>query len=220
MARTAFSEPLLRLDRNPMPDHPGSGNLRPLNGGLAIQDTARRKLAYQDYLLFPEDGNRHEILDGEHYVTAAPYPKHQRVLRELLFGLHAFLRQHRLGEVYSAPLDVVLSPHDVVQPDLLFISNERMPILTEKNLQGAPDLAIEILSATTRKLDEGIKLERYERFGVREYWLVDPSRKAVCIYRQSGDRLRKEADLTAAAGDCLTSPLLPGLELPLVEVFQ
>lgn len=187
---------------------------------MAIQDTARRKLTYQDYLLFPEDGNRHEILDGEHYVTAAPYPKHQRVLRELLFGLHSFLRQHRLGEVFSAPLDVVLSRHDVIQPDLLFISNERRPILTQKNLQGAPDLAIEILSATTRRFDEGIKLARYERFGVRECWLVDPSRATVRIYRRAGEQLRKEADLTVAAGDCLTSPLLPGFELPLVEIFQ
>jgi Uma2 family endonuclease len=122
---------------------------------MAIRDTARRKLTYEDYLLFPDDGNRHEILDGEHHVTAAPFPKHQRVLRELLFGLHSFLREHRLGEVYSAPLDVVLSRHDVVQPDLLFISNERMTILTERNLQGAPDLAIEILSSTTRRIDEG-----------------------------------------------------------------
>lgn len=187
---------------------------------MAIRDTARRKLTYEDYLLFPDDGNRHEILDGEHFVTAAPYPKHQRVLRELLFGLHAFLREHRLGEVYSAPLDVVLSRHDVVQPDLLFISNERMPILTEKNLQGAPDLAIEILSATTRRLDEGIKLERYERFGVLEYWLVDPSRAMVRIYRRAGEHLRTEAELTVAAGDRLTSPLLPGLEIPLVEIFQ
>jgi Uma2 family endonuclease len=187
---------------------------------MAIRDTARRKLIYQDYLLFPDDGNRHEILDGEHCVTAAPYPRHQRVLRELLFGLHSFLREHRLGEVYSAPLDVVLSRHDVVQPDLLFISNERMTILTERNLQGAPDLAIEILSSTTRRIDEGIKLERYERFGVREYWLVDPSRAAVRIYRRSGERLQKEAELSVAAGDRLTSPLLPGLEIPLAEIFQ
>jgi Uma2 family endonuclease len=187
---------------------------------MAIRDTARRKLTYEDYLHFPDDGKRHQILDGEHYVTAAPYPKHQRVLRELLFRLHSFLREHRLGEVYSAPLDVVLSRHDVVQPDLLFISNERMPILTEKNLQGAPDLAIEILSATTRRIDEGIKLERYERFGVREYWLVDPSRATVRIYRRAGEHLRKEAELTVAAGDRLTSPLLPGLEIPLVEIFQ
>jgi Uma2 family endonuclease len=187
---------------------------------MAIRDTARRKLTYEDYLHFPEDGKRHEILDGEHYVTAAPYPKHQRVLGEVHGHFYVFLRKHRLGQVYLAPTDALLSEHDVVQPDLLFISNERLTILKEKNVQGAPDLVVEVLSDSTRRRDEGIKLERYERCGVREYWVVDPARNESRVYRRMGERLRKVADLSAAAGDSLSSPLLPRLEIPLADIFQ
>ena len=187
---------------------------------MAIRDTAHSKLTYEDYVLFPDDGRRHEILDGEHYVTAAPYPRHQAILGELHLWIGTFLRQNRLGRVFFAPVDVLLSRHDIVQPDLLFISNERLTALTEKNVQGAPDLVIEVLSPSTRRIDEGLKLERYELLDVREYWTVDPSRNVVRVYRRSGDRLRKEAELTAAAGDLLTTPLMPGLEIPLDEVFQ
>jgi Uma2 family endonuclease len=186
---------------------------------MAVHDTAHRKLTYEDYLRLPEDGSRHEILDGEHYVTAAPFLRHQSVVVELTSWIAPFVRRHRLGQVYVAPVDVLLSPHDVAQPDLLFISNERLTILTEKNVQGAPDLVVEVLSPATRKRDEGIKLERYDRFGVREYWLADPARRTVRIYRRSGERLRKKSELAAAASDLLTSPLLPGLEIPLTEIF-
>src|SRR5262249_30441792 len=107
---------------------------------MAVRDTARRKLTYEDYVLFPEDRQRHEILDGEHYVTPAPTWGHQASSGNLFMKLAPFVREHRLGKVYFAPVDVLLSKHDIVQPDLLFISNERMPILTEANAQGAPDL--------------------------------------------------------------------------------
>lgn len=187
---------------------------------MAVPDTARRKLSYKDYVLLPDDGRRHEILDGEHYVTAAPYPRHQAVLGELHFWIHSFLRETRLGRVFMAPVDVLLSEHDIVQPDLLYLSNERTTRLTTKNVQGAPDLVIEILSDFTRRIGEGLKLERYERLGVQEYWTVDPARNVARVYRRTGERLRKEAELTAAGGDCLTSPLLPGLEIPLREAFQ
>lgn len=186
---------------------------------MAIRDTARRKLTYEDYLLFPEDGQRHEILDGEHYVTAAPYPRHQRVLGEIHGHFFVFLRQHRLGQVYLAPTDILLSEHDVVQPDLLFISNERLTILRDKNVQGAPDLVVEVLSDSTRRKDEGIKLTRYEICDIREYWVVDPARNEARIYRRLGERLRKVADLSTATGGSLSSPLLPGLEISLAEIF-
>lgn len=183
-------------------------------------DAAPRKLTYKDYLLFPDDGKRHEILDGEHFVTAVPYLRHQAVVGELLLWIRSFLGRNRFGRIFVAPVDVLLSEHDVVQPDLLFISNERLTVLKERNVQGAPDLVIEVRSAPTRRRDEGLKLGRYARLHVRDYWTVDPSRNVVRVYRRSGDRLRKEAELTAAAGDRLTTPLLPGLEIPLAQVFQ
>jgi Uma2 family endonuclease len=186
---------------------------------MAVRDPIHRKLTYEDYLRFPEDGNRHEILDGEHYMTAAPYPRHQSVVAELTGWIVPFVRQRRLGRFLPAPVDVQLDKHDIVQPDLLFISNSSMMILTEKNVQGAPDLVIEVLSDSTRKRDEGIKLERYELLGVQEYWVVDPKRSEARIYRRSGERLRQVAELTAASRDLLTSPFFPGLEIPLFEIF-
>jgi len=178
-----------------------------------------RKLTYDDYVLFPEDGQRHEILDGEHYVTPAPFIRHQRISSKLHNRLGPFIEENRLGELFAAPADVVLSRHDVVQPDLLFISNARAAIITEQNVQGAPDLVIEILSKRTRRRDEGIKLERYEQLGVGECWLFDPDRRGARVYRRDGARLRLVAKLFADAGDVLVTPLLPGLAIRLSEVL-
>lgn len=186
---------------------------------MAVHNTARRKLTYEDYVLFPEDGQRHEIIDGEHYVSPAPTPRHQIVSIELSSTLHAFVKSQRLGQVLAAPTDVLLSRHDVLQPDILFISNERASILTEKNIQGAPDLVIEILSPSTRRLDERLKLERYELLGVREYWIVDPAGR-VEVFQVDGEAFRQTAKLSVEAEDVLTTPLLPGLQIPLADLFR
>jgi len=184
---------------------------------MALPDSPRR-LTYDDYLLFPEDGQRHEVLDGEHYVTPSPFIRHQDISSNLHSVLGPFVRENRLGRIYAAPTDVVLSPHDVAVPDLLFISNERLRILTDRNVQGAPDLVIEIISPSTRRRDEGIKLERYDRLGVMEYWMFYPDRKTTKVYRRDGNRLRLVAELTVE--DILTTPLLPGLEIRLAEIFE
>jgi Uma2 family endonuclease len=185
---------------------------------MALHDRPTR-LTYDDFVLFPEDGLRHEILDGEHYVSASPYLKHQAVSMNLSVLLSSFIRSHGLGRLFAAPTDVLLSRHDIVEPDLVFVSKERVQILTEKNIQGAPDLVIEILSGSTKRIDQGIKLERYERFGVQEYWSVDPDRNTVTVYRLEGERFQKAAVLNAVTEDVLRTPLLPGLELRLTEVF-
>jgi Uma2 family endonuclease len=177
------------------------------------------KLTYDDYLLFPEDGLRHEILDGEHYVTASPFVRHQRISGRIYRPLSSWVEEHGLGEVFYASVDVVLSPHDVAVPDLFYIAKERTGIITEKNIQGAPDLVVEIISPSTRRRDEGIKLQRYEAFGIEEYWMFYPERRTTRVYRREGGRLRLVAGLSAAAGDVLTTPLLPGLEIPLTEIF-
>ena len=186
---------------------------------MALHDLPR-KLTYDDYVLIPEDGQRHEILDGEHYVSPAPFMRHQDVAANLFDELSPFVRKHRLGKVRFAPVDVVLSPNDIVQPDLLFISTQRLGIVTEANVQGAPDLVIEILSEKTRRQDEGLKREIYERHGVREYWMLDPDHDSVRVYRRIGNRLRLVAELDATAGEGLTTPVLPGLEIRLAEIFE
>jgi Uma2 family endonuclease len=185
---------------------------------MALHDLPRR-LTYEDYALIPEDGKRHEILDGEHYVTDAPHVYHQGIAANLHAEIGPFVRRHRLGAFLFAPVDVILSDHNVCQPDLLFISNERRGIITEKNVQGAPDLVIEILSESTRRQDEGLKRELYDRYGVLEYWTFDPDRRTARVYRR--DRgARGRLGFVAELSEVLTTPLLPGLELRLAEVFD
>jgi Uma2 family endonuclease len=186
---------------------------------MAVQDRIR-KLTYDDYARFPDDGKRHEIIDGEHYVAPSPFTPHQGLSIELGSRLHLFVKRHRLGRVFGAPYDVLLSKHDVVQPDLMFVSNEQAGIITEKNVQGSPDLVIEILSERTRRLDETVKLDLYDRYGVPEYWMFNTSQKTTRVYRRTPEGFRLIAELSAAAGDVLTTPLLPGLEIPLAQIFE
>lgn len=181
--------------------------------------TASRRLTYEDLLALPDDGLRHELIDGEHYVSPAPSLRHQEISGNLHYILHGFLRTHPIGKVYFAPCDVVFTPTNVVEPDLLFVSQDRSEILTARNVQGAPDLVIEVLSDSTRSMDEKRKLELYDRFGVSEYWLADPVLETVRVYRRTGEGLLLAAELSAEAADVLATPLLPGLAIPLAEIF-
>ena len=177
------------------------------------------KLTYDDFVLFPDDGKRHELIGGEHFVTAAPNVRHQRVLQNLNRALDRFVEEHDLGRVFFAPLDVVFSLHDVVEPDLVFVSRERESILTTANLQGAPDLVVEVLSPATRRRDELLKRDLFERMGVTEYWVVDPVAETVKVYRRAGDNFARVVLLSASDDDQIASPLLPGLKIPLAIVF-
>jgi len=112
------------------------------------------RFAYQDYLQLPED-RWYEIVDGDLYRVPAPGPYHQKVSRNLEFHLHQHVTANHLGEVLDAPCDVVLSDADVIQPDLLFIATSRLSIITDTNIQGAPDLVVEILSPATEQRDRG-----------------------------------------------------------------
>ena len=186
---------------------------------MALHDPSP-KLTYEDYILFPDDGKRHEIIDGELFVTAAPFVRHQKLVVRFTLRVGGFIEERQLGHFLVAPTDVVLSPHHVLQPDLLFVSNEREPILREKNVQGAPDLVIEILSEATRRLDTVVKRQTYERFGVREYWLVDPHRQSVEVWTLTAEGYGRGVVLRAEEGAVLTTTLLPGLEISLAEIFE
>jgi Uma2 family endonuclease len=171
---------------------------------------------YHDYLQLPED-KRYEILDGELYVAPSPTVKHQRVSGNLDMALRQYVRATGSGEVLYAPCDVILSEENVVQPDILYVRRERAGIIGEANLQGAPDLAVEILSRETRNRDLEIKRKIYARSGVQEYWIVDPNAETieVLVWNESG---YVSAGVYGKA-DRLSSPLLPDLNLPLGEVF-
>jgi len=183
--------------------------------------TSRVKLTYDDFVLFPDDGQRHELIDGEHYVTPSPNTKHQRVSGNLYFLMRRWLEGHPVGQIFFAPLDVVFTRYDVVEPDLLYLSQARAAeALTAAHVRGVPDLVIEIASPSTRQRDERIKRRLYEREGVSEYWVVDPELDVVRVYRRNDNVFARPLELSAEAGDVLTTPLLPGLELRLVDVFQ
>ena len=184
------------------------------------EPTPSVKFTYEDFLHFPDDGKRHEIIDGEHYVTPSPNTKHQRIATNLTVALGSYLKPHPAGEVFVAPFDVVFSDFDVVEPDLLYISRERRQILTSQHVRGAPDLAVEILSSGTRRTDEGKKHRLYERFGVGEYWVVDPELDTIGVYRRVHDAFVRVAELSAEHADVLTTPLLPGFSVTLAEVFE
>jgi Uma2 family endonuclease len=175
------------------------------------------KLTYADYLRFPDDGLRHEIIDGEHYVTPSPVTRHQRISRNLLHLMQTYLDSHPIGELFAAPFDALLSEFDIVVPDLLFLSNERAGFLTSKNLQGPPDLVIEILSPSTKSRDQKLKRDLYERVGVTEYWVVDPEQDRVDIYRRTGSSFGAPVSVPRTA--VLTTPLLAEFELPLERVL-
>ena len=184
------------------------------------QPVSFTKFTYEDYLLFPNDGKRHEIIDGDHYVTPAPRTKHQRISTNLLGCLYVYIQKSKGGKVFAAPTDVVLSELDVVQPDLLYISPARTSIITGKNIQGPPDLVVEILSETSRKTDEIIKRKLYERSQIPEYWIIDPELETVKIYRLSDQSYTRTAELSLESNSTLPTPLLPNWELFLHLLFE
>jgi len=177
------------------------------------------KWTYEDFLLFPDDGKRHELIDGEHIVSPSPFTKHQRILKQLFYALEHFLREHSLGDVFIAPIDVVLSDTDVVEPDLLFIASEHASIITAKHIMGVPDLVAEIISTGSRKTDEIIKRRLYEQYGVKEYWIIDPELESVKVYRMRDTGFIRAEELSAKNGGALTTPLLPELTIPLSDIF-
>ncbi len=178
--------------------------------------TETRKLTYEDYAKTPDD-ERYELLDGELVFMPSPTAMHQRILGRLFIALYTWIMEGQLGEVFVAPLDVVLSDTNTLQPDIMFISNARARILTVPNIQGAPDLAIEILSPSDPNRDRVRKRAIYERHGVGEYWLVDPdARKITVLLLRDGGY---ETAGIYTVGDTLASPTLPGFELEVGEVF-
>jgi len=176
------------------------------------------RLTYEDYCLLPNDRKRYEIIDGELFVTPSPLWRHQNVLTNLLLCLGEFVKKHDLGKVITAPLDVVFSQYDVVEPDILYVSKARSFVVTEKNIQGAPDLVVEILSEGTAKIDRTTKLKLYARYGVAEYWVIDPETCSAEIYRlvPGGYELAAKLDSTQS----LTSPLFSGFTLALSRLAE
>ena len=174
------------------------------------------KFTYQDYLNSPED-KRYELLDGDLVTIATPGQLHQSVSAQLGWRLVQFASENNLGRVYHAPFDAVLSETDVVQPDLLFVSNERDHVITPENVQGAPDLVVEILSPSTATRDRTFKRTLYARHGVNEYWMVDTTAKDITVLLLGGQGF--EVVDAYGEGETLTSPTLRGIRLKINDIL-
>lgn len=176
------------------------------------------KFTYDDLQYIPPDRNRYETVDGDLLVTPAPIPLHQAIVGNLFAALHEFVRRHRLGQVLVAPCDVVLSPHTVLEPDLLFVSRSRLHIIGAKNISGAPDLVVEVLSEPTAHADRHVKPKQYALYGVLELWLIDPEARTMEIFRLRDGAYELAEHLVS--GQDITSPLFPGFSLALDSLWE
>ena len=194
----------------------------PEERGNAMATTSHfdARLTYDDLARMPDDGMRHEIIDGVHYVTPSPVLRHQRIVGRLSLAIANYLEAHAdAGEVFGASVDTVLTRWDVVVPDVVFVAADQRSILTEPNIQGAPALVVEVLSPGTKQRDLGVKKDLFERGGVREYWVVDPKANTVTVYRRGAGGLSNVQSLPDDA-NVITTPLLPGFSLALEKLFR
>jgi len=179
--------------------------------------TKTKLLTYDDYRTLPDDGNQYQIIGGELIMSPSPTMIHQIISRNLFRVVDHYVSEKKLGEVLYSPADVVLSMRDVVQPDLMYISSNRLDIIAENNIVEAPDLVVEILSEATRTTDRTSKKTLYQRYGVREYWIVDPVSQAIHQFTLLEDTF--DLNDTFNSSQTLTSPTLEGFKLAVGKVF-
>ena len=179
----------------------------------------RTRLTVQDYLAIPEDDeNRYELIDGELYMAPAPFWEHQESIANLVFILRGFIRANGLGRVVASPIDVYLSDEDVFQPDIVFVSIERLHLIQRSGVHGAPDLVVEMLSPGTARRDRVLKYERYEMFDVKEYWQADPVARTITVFRARNGAFEQIG--VFGEGATIETPLLPGLVVDVSAVFD
>lgn len=176
----------------------------------------RRKLGYEDYARIPVDGKRHEVLDGELYVTPVPTPLHQRLSKRLQRRLEDHFEGRGLGEVFNAPIDMILGQHDIAQPDILVVADPAQ--ISGRGIEGAPMLIVEVLSPSTRAQDRGIKLRRYATLGVAHYWILDPDAESLECLRLESGAYHPIAD--ARAPGTLAHPDWPELRIDLGVLWR
>lgn len=164
---------------------------------------ARAILTYADYEALPNDGRRYEVHDGEIAVTPAPSPRHQQISRNLFRVLDRHVRERALGEMLYAPVDCILSDVTIVQPDIVFLATTRLGAISGRGIEGAPTLAIEIVSRQSRQFDRITKFQLYARHGVEHYWIVDPDGAAIQAFSLAGDRYHPSGVLEGPGGVAL-----------------
>ncbi|MCC6790603.1 MAG: Uma2 family endonuclease [Thermomicrobiales bacterium] len=175
-----------------------------------------RALTDEDLQTIPADGNRYELINGEIRMSPAPSTLHQTIVVQLTELLNRQVREGGLGAVFVAPFDVKLSRHLVLQPDLLFVARDRLSIVSESGVNGAPDLVIEVLSPSSRQFDTGAKASLYADYGVREYWIVDPNDKTISVHALRDGRY----ELINRPTDAASSHILPSLTIRSADLFD
>lgn len=203
---------LVRLFSNPY--------LYPKFSGMEV---LKKRLTYQEFKQLEFDDNDsywYELINGELVKKQSPTFEHQSISGEIEFLLMAFVKKNNSGKVLHAPLDVVLDDGNAYHPDIFFIRKERFFIFHEKEkiIIGAPDLVVEILSKSTASDDRGDKKDNYEKYGVREYWLVDYQKKSIEVYNLKEERYRL-TNYVESAG-ILRSEVLEGFELDIETLFK
>jgi len=173
---------------------------------------------YEDYLKLNDD-KRYEVINGRLYEMPAPTPWHQRILSYLHYKFYDFVNSKNMGVVLPSPIDVVMKEFIVIQPDIVFISKERMEIIGEKAIIGSPDLVVEIVSPNTIRRDTVVKKGIYESFGVKEYWIVYPDERVIEVW-VLGESGRYELYSLAEKEGKVKSKILEGFEVDLKEVFN
>ncbi len=176
-----------------------------------------RDWCYDDLAAIPDDRNRYEIIDGELIVSPSPIITHQQVSANLHVLLRRALRDPGLAEVLYAPCDVILGPRRVVIPDLVVVRTARAGIITERAIEGVPDLVVEILSPSTAKVDRGRKQRLFGEVGVPEYWLVDPRARTLEVLTAAPDGVMRRVGLFHDA-DTAHSPTF-ALTFAMADVF-
>jgi len=183
---------------------------------MATKPLEKKKYTYDDYMKTSDD-ERYELIEGELIQLFSPTTKHQRISKRIFIEIIKFVESHFLGEIFHGPLDVVFDNENVMQPDILFISKERMDIIGEKNIQGAPDLVVEIISESTAYRDLVQKKKLYVRFGVKEYWIVLPEESSVEVYTLKDNTFVLHKSY--GKEDILQSSLLKKLKIELKKIF-
>ena len=183
---------------------------------------ATKRLTYQAFKQLEFDDNDtswYELINGELVRKQSPTIRHQSISGNIYFRIRLFVEKKSLGKVFSAPLDTVLDDGNAYHPDVIFVKKDRFFIIDddEQVVLGAPDLVVEILSKSTAAYDRGIKKDTYEKYGVREYWLVDQRINTVEVYAYAEQRYKLVAYLEGT--EVLKSLALEGFELDLKEVF-
>ncbi len=193
-----------------------------------MEALALQKLTYREFreMEFDEDDRFHyELLDGAMYKKSSPSPQHQRLSRLLLRAIDTLVTEKNLGEVFYAPLDVSLDEYNAPQPDLVFVSTAKQHLVTRDGIRGAPDLVVEIISPSSVKIDRFKKRDIYERFGIPEYWLVDPQNQTVEVYvlaeagRYESFCVASVLDIDEGTSFPITSTVLTELQLDIRQLF-